>query len=349
MASISGIVTKDPTGNSFSKFDTPLPGITVNLFQNGGSTPIASTKSAANGTYHFTNLAPGNYSVQEVVPSGWIQTGGLGGYNVTLTGGQQVLNENFDNFLIPPEPPLHGLTFTLTTPAGKTTTLSSLYGNVQPGDTIKATFSLKSPALVSLVVYTAPNATFGTPENLQGQVLFSHQSTSATATGAQTLTVTVPNSYYHVALAYGSVINHLGTNANITYINEDRRIDWDHGGSQTPAPSTVSGFVYDSLPVQTGMQGVVVILTGIDSTGDLVTKEAVTDKTGAYKFTNLPPSNAAGYTISEVVPKGYVELGVSAGSTGIIGNPSKVTITTFLNTNTTSTDNDFSNGPRAHS
>jgi hypothetical protein len=71
----------------------------------------------------------------------------------------------------------------------------------------------------------------------------------------------------------------------------------------------------------------------------------LTAKNGAYSFGNLPPSDAAGYNISEVVPHGYLEIKVSAGSTGTVGKPSNKTITTFLNTNTTSINNDFFNVP----
>jgi hypothetical protein len=348
LASISGIVMHDNTGNSFSPLDTPLPGVTVNLYQKGGSTPIASTTSAANGTYSFSNLNPGSYLVQEVTPSGWIRTGGLGGYTPTLATGQHVSNANFDNFQIPAEPALQNLVFTVTTPGGKTTTTTSLWGHVQQGDTVKATFSLSAPALVTLVAYTAPNSDFGTPQNLQGQVLFSHQTTANTATGAQTLTVTVPNSYFHVVLAYGPIINHLGTNANITYIDEHRRIDLARGGTQPPAPSTVTGYVYNNgAAAPIGMNGVVVAIAGLDSTGDLVVRKTVTGSNGAYTFASLPPSSAGGYTIVEVVPHGFLELGVHPGSTGIVGKPSNKTITTFLSTNTTSIDNDFFDAPAA--
>ena len=61
--------------------------MTINLYLNGGSTPVASTVTAADGSYSFTNLGPGSYSVQEVVPAGSTQTGGLGGYTISATSG----------------------------------------------------------------------------------------------------------------------------------------------------------------------------------------------------------------------------------------------------------------------
>src|SRR5581483_3782490 len=56
--------------------------------------------SDATGAYAFLNLTPGTYQVREVVRPGWTQT--LPGdpdfrYNVTLTSGQKVNNEDFGN------------------------------------------------------------------------------------------------------------------------------------------------------------------------------------------------------------------------------------------------------------
>ncbi len=41
--------------------DVGQGGVTVNLYLNGGSTPVASTVTAADGSYSFTNLGPGTY------------------------------------------------------------------------------------------------------------------------------------------------------------------------------------------------------------------------------------------------------------------------------------------------
>ncbi len=96
--SISGTKFQDCSGNGFSSDDTPLAGITIVLYKNGGSTPIASTVTAANGTYSFSNLGPGTYAVQEVVPAGYTQTGGNAGYTIVATSGTNSSGNNFDNF-----------------------------------------------------------------------------------------------------------------------------------------------------------------------------------------------------------------------------------------------------------
>ena len=72
--------------------------MTINLFLNGDPTPIASTVTAADGSYAFNNLGPGTYYVQETIPAGWTQTGGIGGYTITTTSGSGSSGNNFDDF-----------------------------------------------------------------------------------------------------------------------------------------------------------------------------------------------------------------------------------------------------------
>ena len=95
---ITGTKFNDITGNGFSADDTPLAGVTINLYLNGNPTPIASTVTAADGSYAFNNLGPGTYYVQETVPAGWTQTGGTGGYTITTTSGSGSSGNNFDDF-----------------------------------------------------------------------------------------------------------------------------------------------------------------------------------------------------------------------------------------------------------
>jgi hypothetical protein len=119
--SISGSVYDDLTENGFSSDDPVLSttdpnyvAVTVNLYQNGGATPFATTMTDTNGTYSFNGLGAGNYSVSEVVPAGWKETANssptMPGHNGAATtgpsgtgsiiatgGGSSTLND-FDNF-----------------------------------------------------------------------------------------------------------------------------------------------------------------------------------------------------------------------------------------------------------
>lgn len=73
-------------------------------------------------------------------------------------------------------------------------------------------------------------------------------------------------------------------------------------------PSSLSGFVYvDSNnngirdSGEEGFEGVTVTLTGTSSTGNAVSRQAITTSSGAYTFTGLAPGN---YTLTETQPTG---------------------------------------------
>jgi len=80
------LVCSDSTGNDFvnqpelcingTKIrdcdDSPVSGVTINLF-NDTHTLINTTTTDAYGGYIFCHLMPGDYTVEEVVPTGWVQ------------------------------------------------------------------------------------------------------------------------------------------------------------------------------------------------------------------------------------------------------------------------------------
>jgi hypothetical protein len=103
---ISGSKFDDRTENGFSADDPKLGtsdlnyqgGITVNLYNNG--TFVTSTVTDSNGDYSFGGLLPGNYSVSEVVPTGWKQTATRGAAATTpgtFFNNNSTCND-FDNF-----------------------------------------------------------------------------------------------------------------------------------------------------------------------------------------------------------------------------------------------------------
>ena len=71
--SISGSVTEDTTGDGSG--DTPQQGVVVELYAVDATgdpvgNPIATTTTAADGSYQFENVSPGDYAVVEVQPAG---------------------------------------------------------------------------------------------------------------------------------------------------------------------------------------------------------------------------------------------------------------------------------------
>jgi hypothetical protein len=96
--SIAGSVYNDINGSRIRERGEPgLGGWRVNLTSADRN---SSTTSDKNGTYLFSNLAPGNYSVVEVLMPGWIQTAppAPGVFLVNLTG-RNASGKDFGNRL----------------------------------------------------------------------------------------------------------------------------------------------------------------------------------------------------------------------------------------------------------
>jgi hypothetical protein len=101
LGSISGTLFDDLTGDGFTPDDPVLNSanpdfvpVTIQLSQ--GSTLLATTTTNTSGTYTFTGLGPGTYTVNEVNPNGWIQTASTGTTIVATSG--FAATSNFDIF-----------------------------------------------------------------------------------------------------------------------------------------------------------------------------------------------------------------------------------------------------------
>ena len=97
--SISGM--KFNNLNNDSAKDANEPGLanwTITLTDQNGSTETTATNN--DGNYTFSGLIPGNYTVAEVLKTGWIQTFPTNGtYNVTITGNESITGIDFGNNL----------------------------------------------------------------------------------------------------------------------------------------------------------------------------------------------------------------------------------------------------------
>ena len=90
--SVSGMKVDD-SGNA-------LGGATIGLYKSGNTTtPIATTTSAANGSFSFTNIAYGSYIVKEIAaPTGYVLTDKE--FPVTINSNGQVITIEITNKLI---------------------------------------------------------------------------------------------------------------------------------------------------------------------------------------------------------------------------------------------------------
>jgi LPXTG-site transpeptidase (sortase) family protein len=70
---IDGTVYNDANASTtLDAGESGLSGVTVNLYDGGGL--VASTTTGPGGTYSFTALAAGNYTVEEIDPAGYVST-----------------------------------------------------------------------------------------------------------------------------------------------------------------------------------------------------------------------------------------------------------------------------------
>ncbi|MEM2757507.1 MAG: SdrD B-like domain-containing protein, partial [Sulfolobales archaeon] len=63
---------EDKTGDGLTTDDTPLSGWTIKLYRN--SQLIDTETTGSDGCYEWSDLGPGSYSIEEVVPQGWTNT-----------------------------------------------------------------------------------------------------------------------------------------------------------------------------------------------------------------------------------------------------------------------------------
>jgi len=96
---VSGYVFEDRTGDGFSTDDTAVDTpVTLDLYVEGGTAPIASTNSYPGGWYSFTFLWAGVYTVRERVPAGYTLTAQTGS-TIYIYSGTNSPGNNFDNYL----------------------------------------------------------------------------------------------------------------------------------------------------------------------------------------------------------------------------------------------------------
>jgi hypothetical protein len=350
--SISGHVLQDLTGNGLVAGAPALSGVHVKIFadtNHDGTLEsrdrlVASRFSAADGSYTFSNLAPGTYFVAEKTPGHFVRTAptSVSYYTVHLAAGDAVTGQDFANFQKPHRNAVSNFSFTVTAPDGTQTTVTDLRGHTQQGDTVTANFTVAAhagPTVVSLVSYDAPGPNFNAHTASQQQV--DSLASGTFGPGPHSLTVTLPNNYYQVDFILGPAITQLGpARSHIFYSAQGRLLSADNGGTQavqvTPPPAgSLSGNVFGDftgtgLPGNgnTGLSGQTVTLTGTSDTNQSVNLTTTTDASGNFTFTGLP---AGTYTITVTAAPGFSLEPAIIGSLGDGGGTVSATSGTISN------------------
>ncbi|MCL4202707.1 MAG: DUF11 domain-containing protein [Pirellulaceae bacterium] len=335
-ASLGDFVWIDVNGNGIQNAGEPdLNGVTVNLLDSVGSvintTVTANNGGGSPGYYQFTHLAPGTYSVQFVLPGGYVFTpqnaDGLGVNgpvnsdaspltgitpSVTLVSGQTNLNvdaglyqpaslgdfvwidQNGNGIQNAGEPGLNGVTVNLLDSGGSVigTTVTANNGGGSPG---YYRFTGLAPGTYS-VQFVLPNDFEFSPQNADGLGVNGPVNSDANPV--------------------------TGVTPQVTLVSGQTNLNVDAGLYQ---PASLGDFVWidsNGNGIQNagepGLNGLTVNLlnAGGSVIGTTVTANNGGGSPGYYQFTGLAPGT---YSVQFVLPGGYAFTPQNADGLGVNG------------------------------
>ena len=299
---IGNFVWNDVNGNGIQDTnETGIQGVTVNLLGSDGTSVVATTTSASDGSYSFTT-APGTYTVQFVQPSNYTFTGQYAGTDTTVDSNANTTSGKAD-------------AITLASGGSDNTIDAGLYQPVTIGNFVWNDLNANG------IQDTNETGIQGVTINLLGSDGSSVVATTTSASdgsysftaapGTYTVQFVQPSNYtFTTKNAAGSTTAN-DSNANTTSGKADA-ITLASGGSDNTIdaglyqPVTIGNFVWNDLngngiqdTNEPGIQGVTVNLLGSDGSSVVATTTTASD--GSYSFTTVPGT----YTVQFVQPTGY--------------------------------------------
>ncbi len=363
-SAISGRVWQDATASNNGLYnppgDTPLPGVQLTLTGTNdiGQVVNVSVTTGASGTYSFTNLRPGTYTVTEpaqpystangITTAGPVPNGGTPGTaspvavlpssiaNIVLPRATTSPDNNFaEIFSAPPVTPSDASI------AGRVWLDNNNNGVIDGteagigGVTIVLTGIDAQGNTVNRSVVTGPDGSYLFAGLSPGAYQVTEPNQPATANGA-TLPpgiattangITVPGTG---AIAQGTATLPSIVPSSIgTIVLGAGNASVNNNFGEYP-PSTISGFVYfdsNGNGVRDGadkpIANIPITLSGTDDQGKPVSATVNTDAAGRYEFTGLRPGT---YTVTEPTqPPGTDNAETNPGTINNGGTPGKAT------------------------
>jgi YVTN family beta-propeller protein len=272
LGSITGLVYNDSNHNGkYDPGEQGLAGWNIVLTNSKGSSTVAT--SVINGSFKFTNLEPGVYTISEVQWTGYTNTSPLS-MNATLMPGQ-VLN---------------------------VTTTYGLFGNARLGSIIGLVYN----DLNHNGKYDA-----GEP-GLAGWnlVLTNSKGSSTVATsvinGSFTFNNMKPGNYTIYEVQWGGYTNTSPLSMNVTLaLGQNLNVTTTYGLFGNARLGSITGLVYNDLNdngiYEPGDPGLVDWIIVLDNSKGFVA-DTVSGSNGSFAFNNV---NSGNYTINEVQKSGY--------------------------------------------
>ncbi len=282
---IGGLKFEDLNTNGARDPGEPgLSGVTILLTPAAGG-PGPTTVTDASGNFLFTDVAPGRYVLNEVVPAGFTQTAPPSdGIPVTLSSGGTSLDNVFGNF--------HGIL---------TGTISGLKFNDLNGNGVQDS---GEPGLagVTITLTSATQPSRGILTASDGAFTF-----TGVPFGTYTVSETVPSGFVQTFPAPPGTLT--------------ATLDFGHQSvaglafGNRAVPAAISGTKFNDLngngvrdPGEGGLAGVTIQLR--NAAGQILT--TTTDSSGNFSFLGLAPGT---YVLSEVVPAGFAQTAPAAPGT----------------------------------
>ncbi|NQU24865.1 MAG: hypothetical protein HQ567_26580, partial [Candidatus Nealsonbacteria bacterium] len=326
-ASVGGTKWHDLTGDGFSGDDVRMGGVTIELYADGGDgifdgvdDVLINTAITADvtGGYTFDQLLRGRYFVQEQVPAGHVQTAGPDyyGFDVsysTIVGAEPDIQPVVPEFFFPDAMDFGNFRGLVSIGGTK---FDDLTGDGFTGDDVPmggvtielfldggdGIFDGVDDVLIGTQITADVTGTYTFDDLDSGRYYIQEQVPDG-------FVQTAGPAYYTVEIANGIVSS-----------DDDMPVNdsgFDFGNFE---PFSVSGFVYvdinndgvkdfSELPIP----NTTILLSGIDTEGNPISEDTVTDEDGFYIFEGLWPGT---YSIKELQPDAYIDGKDTIGTPG---------------------------------
>jgi len=293
---LCGNVTADT--NNDGTGDTPIANVTLTLFDAAG-VQVATTTTATNGNYCFNNLRPGDFTVKETQPAGYLDVSENEGGSDNDKGDNHELN-SIAAYVAPGETDVHN-DFVEVEYGNLCGSVTADTNNDDNGDEPIANVTLTLFDAAGTQVATTTTAT-------NGNYCF-----NSLRPGDYTVKETQPSGYFDVSENEGGSDNDKGDNNELNSIAAyvaPGETDV-HNDFVEEEPGSLCGNVSKDTNNDGRADAPIagVTLTLNDAAGTQV-GTTTTDSNGDYCFTGLVPGE---YTVVETQPSGYFDVSEDEG------------------------------------